>query len=694
MIKRLIAVMLCLVMALAMLASCTTKKTDGSDKGAIINMYLTHEVYDFDPIYAYKNDSALQLVDLMFSSLFNITDNGKVENELAESYVVDEETNSVLITIKDGTYWSDGIYVTANDFVYTVKRILNPEFTCELASLLFDIKNARAVKNATGDYYVDDIGIDAVGEREVRITFEDGFTDYDGFKRTLASPALAPIREELVENNPIDWAKKPGTMACSGPFMLRKLTTDTGAKGLILERNARYFRETEDKLDKSVTPYRIVVDYSKTAEEQYEMYQNGELFYIGNIAMSLRGNDINKLVVKDSMSTAAIYLNQNICLGKKEDTKDNEIIGSIKEDAGIKTRTEEYYYTHYNHMTAEEYAAKYNNAAYTEKGNVEFNKDNYALYNTYKKSVTEDIGGTMTDIEVTVNEYRWTIDIPDGKYLFAIDEVRQALSKSIDRTAIANAVVYAKAAGAVVPNGVYNEEKYKKTFRDNGSDYISLSADVDGARSLLASIPDLADYPFELTVRAEDEVHCYIGEKVVEVWKSIGFNVTLVKVEPFVSLGADKTEDTDDIITEALWNRTYQATLVDIVAPTVSAFSVLAPFATEFAGTGINMTAKDEDGNYVYKIEGHITGYNSEEFNAKIEAAYASDDVAEIANLLHEAEQILMGDLPVIPIIYNKEAYLVSKELSKVKHSIIGTRIFTDAKLKDYHKYIVEETQA
>ena len=263
-----------------------------------------------------------------------------------------------MITIKDGTYWSDGIYVTANDFVYTVKRILNPEFTCELASLLFDIKNARAVKNATGDYYVDDIGIDAVGEREVRITFEDGFTDYDGFKRKLASPALAPIREELVENNPIDWAKKPGTMACSGPFMLRKLTTDTGAKGLILERNARYFRETEDKLDKSVTPYRIVVDYSKTAEEQYEMYQNGELFYIGNIAMSLRGNDINKLVVKDSMSTAAIYLNQNICLGKKEDTKDNEIIGSIKEDAGIKTRTEEYYYTHYNHMTAEEYALK------------------------------------------------------------------------------------------------------------------------------------------------------------------------------------------------------------------------------------------------------------------------------------------------------------------------------------------------
>ena len=118
--KKLIAVLLCVMMVITMLASCSSIK--GDNKGAVINMYLTHEIYDFDPVYAYKNDSALQLADLMFASLFYIDEKGNVKNELASEWLVDKEKNQVTITIADGAYWSDGIYVTANDFVYTIKR--------------------------------------------------------------------------------------------------------------------------------------------------------------------------------------------------------------------------------------------------------------------------------------------------------------------------------------------------------------------------------------------------------------------------------------------------------------------------------------------------------------------------------------------------------------------------------------------
>ena len=80
--KKLIAVLLCVVMVLMVFTSCTATKKEG-DKGAIINMYLSQQVYNFDPVYAYKNDSLLQLSDLLFSSLFYIDENGKVKNELA-----------------------------------------------------------------------------------------------------------------------------------------------------------------------------------------------------------------------------------------------------------------------------------------------------------------------------------------------------------------------------------------------------------------------------------------------------------------------------------------------------------------------------------------------------------------------------------------------------------------------------------
>jgi len=727
--KKIIAVLMCVVMILMTLASCSKKE----DKGAVINMYLPQEVYDFDPVYAYKNDSALQLVDLMFSSLFAIDEKGKVTNELASDWVVDKEKNMVTITISDDAYWSDGVYVTADDFVYTVKRILNPEFTTDLASLLFCIKNARAVKNATADLYVDDIGVDAVSEKEVAITFEDGFSDYDGFKRTLASPALAPLREQIVKNNEGDWAKKPGTMYCSGPFMLRKVSYASTNKGLILERNPYYFREKDQKVDKSVTPYRIVVDYTKSAEEQYEMYKNGQLFYVGNIAISLRGSDIKNLVVKDSLSTATIYLNQNACLGEqirkldyeytpKRPSEPNSEKDNIEYDDNglvVMTMTYKNYYTYFNHMLPEDYAKKYNGAKYqyheAYDNTPQYVEDHYVLSSSTVERITMEYGDEMRTVDVYYEDYAYVIrddtpekniisytyDIDDGVYLLAIDEIRHALSLAIDREAIANAVVYASAASALVPNGIYNTDSRKQTFRNNGSGYISTTANMDKARELIAIAEeregiDISDYCFEFAVRKEDEVHSYIGDVVSAAWKELGFNVEYVQVVPYVnnekgSTGEVAKDIRDDIINEKLYSREFHATLVDLVAPDVTAMSVLAPFATEFAGTAIDMLAKDENGVNLYKIEGHITGYNSEEYNSLIEQAYATGDLNKKAELLHKAEEILMRDLPVIPIIYNKEAYVVSKQLSKVQGTYIGTRVFTKTKLKNYKDYLPED---
>lgn len=735
--KKLIAALMCVVMVLMAFASCTSKKSE-DDKGAVINMYLTQEIYDFDPVFAYKNDSALQIVDLLFASLFTIDEKGNVKNELASEWLVDKEKNTVTVTISDGAYWSDGIYVTANDFVYTIKRILNPEFTCDAASLLFCIKNARAVKNATGDLYVDDIGVDAISEKEVTITFEDGFTDYEGFKRTLASPIFAPLREDLVKNNEGDWAKKPGTMSCSGPFMLRKVSYAADTKGLTLERNQYYFRDTDQKLDKSVTPYRIVVDYTKTAEEQYEMFKNGELFYVGNIALSLRGEKIDNLQVKDAMSTTTVFLNQSLCLGKEIRVLDYRHTpakpsepsdeSTVYDDNGLAIMTLKIseYYTYFNHMTPEDYAEKYNGAEYkyhetVDKYDINFYVKNYESKSAVVQRETMEVNGVLRTVDVTYEENVFVIkdeetgailadkyDINDGEYLFAIDEIRQALSLVIDREAIAEKVVYASVADALVPNGVFNTDSRKDTFRANGGGYnynlstTASDADVAKAQALIAQVEsergiDIGDYLFEFTVRAEDEVHAYIGDVVSEAWKALGFNFNYIKVvapanDDIGAIGEVSTDIKDDTVNEDLQSGEFYATLVDVVAPDVTAISILAPFATEYAGTAIDMLAKDANGVNLYKIEGHISGYNSEAYNAKIDAAFATTDKAERAKLLHEAEEILMNDLPVIPIIYNKEAYVVSKELSKVKNTFIGTRIFTKTKLKNYEEYLPEET--
>ncbi len=717
MIKRIFAAMLCLVMTIAVFASCAAPKSE-NDKGAIINMYLSQEIYDFDPAYAYNNDAALKVVDLLFSSLFRIDEKGRLQNELAKSYVIDKVHNTMTITLDEKASWSDGTYISANDVVYTFKRVLTPEFSSEVACLLFDIKNARTVKNATSDLYIDDIGIFPIGEREIEITFEDGFTDYEGFLYNLASPALAPLREDLVVINEGDWAKKPGTMSCSGPFMIRKVSYDAADKGVVLERNPYYFREKDEKIDKSVTPYKIVIDYTKTAEEQYQMFLDGQIFYVGDIALSLRGGDIKDLQLTDALSTATIYLNENVFVGKNIKILDGENVSEPEEeilnDIKYITVTHKLYYTYYNHMTKEAYDEKYNGAPYEEidSSKKKLTPMYYDVFSENSVRRTEVVDGQTVvyidkyqewryKVEETVNGekvVKHAVDIPDGYQIFANKDIRKAFSMVLDREAIAQKIVYAKAATAFVPNGIFGEDYNRKTdFRETAGDILDTKAQLNEAKALIPSDIVPADYEIELAVRENDEVHCAIADEVKAAWESLGFRVTINKVitsdnNEIGSTGEVSTDIRDDEFLEMYEAGSYTAIIVDIVASTPSAFSFLAPFATEFAGTAVDMNPNDGDVEHLYEVMGHRSGYKSDAYNEKIEAAFAATDKAERAKYLREAEKILLEDAAIIPVIFNQDAYVVSDELKKVESSFFNSRIFTSTKMKDYQKYLpVEE---
>ena len=129
--KRILALLLCLIVCLSTLVACGNKTTiDDKNKGAYITMYLTDEIYDFDPAYAYSNEQAESIVSLLFARLFSLNAKGKLTYELAESYEMkqDKKTGEVymLLSLKE-TWWSDKTQVTADDIVYAWKRILNSE---------------------------------------------------------------------------------------------------------------------------------------------------------------------------------------------------------------------------------------------------------------------------------------------------------------------------------------------------------------------------------------------------------------------------------------------------------------------------------------------------------------------------------------------------------------------------------------
>ena len=594
--KKILALLLCLIMILTSLAGCATKEKEND--GAEIKMYISEPIYNFDPAEAYKNEAALRIVSLMFDNLFIMNENGKVEKSLVNSYKIDKEQNSMFIELRNDTYWSDGNAVTANDVVFAWQRLLDPANSFEAASLLYDIKNAKAAKE--GIVTIDDIGISALNNTDVQIIFEDRAIDYDSFINKLTSYALVPLREDVLSRVAVanDWAKSPTLMVSSGPFRLRTISYASESAGIILERNA-YFRRNfmEDAVDKGVTPFRLIVDYTKKGDDILAAFEAGEIFFIGDIPLSSRSKYTleewkKNADVNDALSTHTYVLNEN----------------------------------------------------------AEIN----------------------------------------GEKLFANSNVRTALSLAINREEIANAIVFAKAATGIVPNGVFNASTNKKTFRDEASNTISANPNKDAALSKLSEAKiNPAKYSFSISVPDYDEVHIKIAEMVAASWSDLGFKVSVKKIA--TKDNSDKALTTnekiagvkDDLFIENLAKGEFQVAAFDYVAYSADAFSVLAPFANGYAGT-----ATGNHNSPVFEIKPHISGFNNSAYNEKIAAAEKEANADARATLLHEAEDILMAEMPIIPVVFNMSATMQSKELSNIDFTYYQTAVFTKTSQKDYEKYL------
>ena len=555
--------------SVTLLAGCgSTLK--GEEKGAIINLYIGSEITDFDPALAYVDDGAAKVLGLVYEGLTRIGDNGKVEKALMKSYKVLEtpEKNEyrMEITIKE-TKWSDGRLVSADDVVYAWKRILDPEFSCAAAALLFDIKNARDVK--MGDNSVDDLGIAAVDTDVLEIQFE-GKINYEQFLENLASLALVPLREDVVERYD-SFGTSTTTMCSNGPFSVKGFEE---GELLMLERNVYYRRDTEnDALDKYILPYRLIINFDADEEENTVMFENSfnkeavdengdeieKIYYLGEIALSKRADYAKDANISDLLSTHSVILNTN-------------------------------------------------------------------------------------------------------KSIFKNAENRRAMSMAVDRNALVDIVTYAEAATGLVPPAVY-DKKVGDSFRANGGALISASADMDGAKALVGKTGR-----FTLTCR-DNALELAVAEYLKGVWEELGFTVTI------------KALDYEDYM-EAYTNRNYDAIAVDYQSLSTDSFGTLAVFAPLFSGNGIDIQ------NDNYDPVPYIKGYDSEAYNALIESAFAEKDRAARSQYLHDAEALLIEDMPIIPLFFNQDAYVYNDDvLSKIGDYYMGYRDFSDLTMKNWRDY-------
>ncbi len=152
----------------------------------------------------------------MFIGLTTEDEASKPIPGVAESWTTSEDGLVWTFKLKPWK-WSDGTPLTAKDFEYAFRRLLDPKtIGAPYASIQYDIKNARAVN--AGKMPVDQLGVRAIDDQTFEITLEHPAPYLPGL---LKHYTAYPIPRQAVEAHGDQWTR-PENIVVNGPYKLKQ----------------------------------------------------------------------------------------------------------------------------------------------------------------------------------------------------------------------------------------------------------------------------------------------------------------------------------------------------------------------------------------------------------------------------------------------------------------------------------------
>lgn len=157
---------------------------------------------------------------------------GSVVPGAAESWEVSEDNLTYTFHLREDARWSNGDPVTAEDFVFAYRRIMDPATAAGYASILYPIQNAEAIN--TGEMETSELGARAVDERTLEITLNNP-TPY--FVDLLTHQTAMPLHQASVEEHG-DQFTQAGRLVTNGAFMLESFTPNDM---IVMAKNPEFY---------------------------------------------------------------------------------------------------------------------------------------------------------------------------------------------------------------------------------------------------------------------------------------------------------------------------------------------------------------------------------------------------------------------------------------------------------------------
>ena len=304
--KRVLAAFLSMAMVAGLATGCGTPgggKSDGDSADGKVFRYAVNTLpTTLDP----TKGQSIGDNEIQHAITEGLTRNtaGDVKPGIAESWDESEDGLTYTFHLRKDAKWSDGEPITAADFEYSWKRLVNPETASTYAFIGDCLKNGQAIEQGKMD--VEELGVKAVDDTTLEVTLEHP-TSY--FLSLIGSSGqFAPLRQDIVEKYGTDFAATSEKNVYSGPFVM----TSSEDNVWTFEKNDNYWDKDSINLDK------CELNYVENTDTQLSMYEAGDLDYV----------QVPTAYVSDYKDKADVFANGNVDFCYINSKSDNPVLGN------------------------------------------------------------------------------------------------------------------------------------------------------------------------------------------------------------------------------------------------------------------------------------------------------------------------------------------------------------------------------
>jgi oligopeptide transport system substrate-binding protein len=229
-----------------------------------LNVHFDVEVASMDPQIA-TDGTSFEVMAAVTEGLYSIDAAGTPIMAMAEAVEKSEDGLTYTFKLRDAK-WSNDTPVTANDFIFAWRRLVDPTVASEYSFIadIAGIKNAAAI--TAGEVAVDQLGVSAPDEKTLVVQLD---VPVPFFESLMAFPSFLPVNEAFFTAAGDSYGTSPDTILSNGPFVITAY--EPAATTITLTKSSTYWDAAAVALDG--IQYQVIKD----SQQAMLSYQNGDL---------------------------------------------------------------------------------------------------------------------------------------------------------------------------------------------------------------------------------------------------------------------------------------------------------------------------------------------------------------------------------------------------------------------------------